>query len=61
MQILMQEECEVSLVDVMTLKNASDILDLALMCNAPGLKDAVFQFISLNLATFLDSRSLYAF
>ncbi|CAG0882573.1 unnamed protein product [Darwinula stevensoni] len=53
-----KEECEVSLVDMMTLKNAPDILDLALMCNAPGLKDAVFQFISLNLASFLDARSL---
>ncbi|CAG0880308.1 unnamed protein product [Darwinula stevensoni] len=56
--ILMQRKCEVRLVNIMTLRNAPYILDLAFMGNAPKLKDAVTEFICLNLASFLDLRSL---
>lgn len=51
----LQEVCENVLSGLLTLKNAVDILEFAVNCNAFHLKTTAMQFISLNLAAMLEN------
>ncbi|KAG9493705.1 hypothetical protein GDO78_001529 [Eleutherodactylus coqui] len=44
--------------DELTLKNAAELLEFAVLYNADQLKVSCFQFIGLNMAALLEARSL---
>ncbi|XP_014289777.1 inhibitor of Bruton tyrosine kinase, partial [Halyomorpha halys] len=54
----LKEICEISLVNVLNLKNAATMLQISFVYNAPQLKRTVMQFISLNLDTLIENRVL---
>ncbi|KAJ8354071.1 hypothetical protein SKAU_G00216380 [Synaphobranchus kaupii] len=54
----LKEMCEVAITENLTLKNAAELLEFAVMYNAEQLKLSCQQFISLNIAALLESRAL---
>ncbi|XP_064198711.1 inhibitor of Bruton tyrosine kinase isoform X1 [Anguilla rostrata] len=54
----LKEMCEVAITENLTLKNAAELLEFAVMYNAEQLKLSCHQFISLNIAALLESRAL---
>lgn len=56
----LKEICEIALVNALNLKNAGIMLQISFVYNAPQLKKAVMQFISLNLDTLIENRVLDA-
>lgn len=60
-QLLMprlKEICELALIELITLKNAAELLELASVYNSPQLKQSCMQFISINLAAIIEAKSL---
>lgn len=56
--IRLKEMCEMALVELLTLKNASELLQLAFVYNAVQLKKACMEYICVNLPAVIESRSL---
>nr|CAI5845111.1 unnamed protein product [Callosobruchus analis] len=56
--IRLKEQCELLLSNLITLKNAVNILAFAHSYNAQKLKHCCMKFIILNMAAFLESRML---
>ncbi|XP_040284626.1 inhibitor of Bruton tyrosine kinase [Bufo bufo] len=56
--VRLKEICEVTLTERLTLKNAAELLEFAALYNADQLKVSCFQFIGLNMAALLESRTL---
>ncbi|XP_036394726.1 inhibitor of Bruton tyrosine kinase isoform X1 [Megalops cyprinoides] len=54
----LKEMCEVAITENLTLKNAAELLEFAVMYNAEQLKLSCQQFIVLNIAALLESRAL---
>ncbi|XP_060778288.1 inhibitor of Bruton tyrosine kinase isoform X2 [Neoarius graeffei] len=54
----LKEICEVAVTENLTLKNAAELLEFAVMYNAEQLKLSCLQFIGLNMAAFLESKAL---
>ncbi|XP_065342837.1 inhibitor of Bruton tyrosine kinase [Cloeon dipterum] len=54
----LKEACECALVASLTLKNASELLQLAFTYNAAQLKLSCMQYISFNLPALIESRGL---
>ncbi|XP_076827712.1 inhibitor of Bruton tyrosine kinase [Brachyhypopomus gauderio] len=54
----LKEMCEVALAENLTLKNASELLEFAVVYSAEQLKLSCLQFIGLNMAAMLESRAL---
>ncbi|KAK3580483.1 hypothetical protein CHS0354_001084 [Potamilus streckersoni] len=54
----LKEICEVALADLITIKNAAELLEFSCVYNASQLKATCQQFISLNLSTILEARAL---
>lgn len=60
-QLLMprlKELCEMALVELITLKNAAELLELASVYNSEQLKKSCMQFISINLAAVIEAKIL---
>ncbi|XP_069830794.1 inhibitor of Bruton tyrosine kinase isoform X2 [Dendropsophus ebraccatus] len=56
--VRLKEMCEVTLTERLTLKNAAELLEFSALYNADQLKVSCFQFIGLNMAALLETRSL---
>lgn len=56
--IRLREMCEVALANLITLKNCTELCQFAHTYNATQLKQFCMEFISLNLCTVLENRSL---
>uniref|UniRef100_A0A4W4HIW7 BTB domain-containing protein n=1 Tax=Electrophorus electricus TaxID=8005 RepID=A0A4W4HIW7_ELEEL len=54
----LKEMCEVALTENLTLKNAAELLEFAVVYSAEQLKLSCLQFIGLNMAAMLESRAL---
>ncbi|XP_061316395.1 inhibitor of Bruton tyrosine kinase isoform X1 [Pezoporus flaviventris] len=54
----LKEICEVAIAEKFTLKNAAELLEFSAMYNAEQLKLSCLQFIVLNMAALLESRTL---
>ncbi|XP_053489601.1 inhibitor of Bruton tyrosine kinase [Ictalurus furcatus] len=54
----LKEICEVAITENLTLKNAADLLEFAVIYNAEQLKLSCLQFIGLNMAALLESKAL---
>ncbi|XP_061919582.1 inhibitor of Bruton tyrosine kinase-like [Entelurus aequoreus] len=54
----LKEMCEVVITENFTLKNAAELLEFATMYNADQLRLSCFQFVGLNMAAVLESKSL---
>ncbi|XP_078617531.1 inhibitor of Bruton tyrosine kinase-like [Branchiostoma floridae x Branchiostoma japonicum] len=54
----LKEMCEVSLVNLITLRNVAELLEFASVFNSQQLKAACTQFICLNMAPLLEARCL---
>lgn len=54
----LKELCEVALSQLLTLRNAAQMLNLSCVYNASQLKQCVMEFVCLNLPAFLENRSL---
>lgn len=56
--VRLREICEVTLCNLLSYKNAVQLLTMASLYNAEKLKIVAMKFISLNLCAFLESKSL---
>ncbi|XP_074539760.1 inhibitor of Bruton tyrosine kinase isoform X2 [Halichoeres trimaculatus] len=54
----LKEMCEVVITENLTLKNAAELLEFAVMYNAEQLKLSCLQFIVLNIGALLESKAL---
>uniref|UniRef100_A0A8C2SYE3 Inhibitor of Bruton tyrosine kinase n=1 Tax=Coturnix japonica TaxID=93934 RepID=A0A8C2SYE3_COTJA len=54
----LKEICEVAIAEKLTLKNAAELLEFSAMYNAEQLKLSCLQFIGLNMAALLETRTL---
>lgn len=54
----LSEMCQVALANMITLRNCTELCQFAHTYNAFQLKDCCMQFISLNLSSILENRSL---
>uniref|UniRef100_A0A8V5H903 Inhibitor of Bruton tyrosine kinase n=1 Tax=Melopsittacus undulatus TaxID=13146 RepID=A0A8V5H903_MELUD len=54
----LKEICEVAIAEKLTLKNAAELLEFSAMYSAEQLKLSCLQFIVLNMAALLESRTL---
>ncbi|XP_072535963.1 inhibitor of Bruton tyrosine kinase [Salminus brasiliensis] len=54
----LKEMCEVTITENLTLKNAAELLEFAVVYNAEQLKLSCLQFIGLNMAAMLESKAL---
>ncbi|KAG9276324.1 inhibitor of Bruton tyrosine kinase [Astyanax mexicanus] len=54
----LKEMCEVTITENLTLKNAAELLEFAVVYNAEQLKLSCLQFIVLNMAAMLESKAL---
>ncbi|XP_013381620.1 inhibitor of Bruton tyrosine kinase-like [Lingula anatina] len=54
----LRQMCEVALAQLISLKNAAELLEFASVYNASQLKLTCQQFITLNIAAILEARSL---
>lgn len=54
----LREMCEISLSNLITLKNCTEICQFAHTYNASQLKQCCMEYISLNIASILENRSL---
>ncbi|XP_075980998.1 inhibitor of Bruton tyrosine kinase [Anticarsia gemmatalis] len=54
----LREMCEVALANMITLKNCTELCQFAHTYNATQLKQCCMEFISLNLCSVLENRSL---
>ncbi|XP_077287148.1 inhibitor of Bruton tyrosine kinase [Arctopsyche grandis] len=54
----MREMCEVALSNLVTLKNVTEIIQIADTYNCPQLKKCCMEYISLNLSNLLETKSL---
>ncbi|KAK3551005.1 hypothetical protein QTP70_011527 [Hemibagrus guttatus] len=54
----LKEICEVVITENLTLKNAAELLEFAVMYNAEQLKLSCLQFIVLNMTALLESKAL---
>lgn len=54
----LKEICEVTITENLTLKNAAELLEFAVMYNAEQLKLSCLQFIVLNMSALLESKAL---
>ncbi|XP_053350018.1 inhibitor of Bruton tyrosine kinase [Clarias gariepinus] len=54
----LKEICEVAITENLTLKNAGELLEFAVMYNAEQLKLSCLQFIGLNMASLLELKAL---
>ncbi|XP_062847377.1 inhibitor of Bruton tyrosine kinase isoform X2 [Trichomycterus rosablanca] len=54
----LKEMCEVIITENLTLKNAAELLEFAVMYSAEQLKLSCLQFIGLNMAAMLESKAL---
>ncbi|KAB5586398.1 hypothetical protein PHYPO_G00001130 [Pangasianodon hypophthalmus] len=54
----LKEICEVAITENLTLKNAAELLEFAVMYSADQLKLSCLQFIGLNMAALLESKAL---
>lgn len=54
----LREMCEVALANLITLKNCSELCQFAHTYNAVQLKQCCMEYISLNLCSILESKSL---
>uniref|UniRef100_A0A669EKQ5 Inhibitor of Bruton tyrosine kinase n=1 Tax=Oreochromis niloticus TaxID=8128 RepID=A0A669EKQ5_ORENI len=54
----LKEMCEVVITENLTLKNAAELLEFAIMYNAEQLKLSCLQFIVLNMAALLESNGV---
>uniref|UniRef100_A0A803XZW9 Inhibitor of Bruton tyrosine kinase n=1 Tax=Meleagris gallopavo TaxID=9103 RepID=A0A803XZW9_MELGA len=54
----LKEICEVAIAEKLTLKNAAELLEFSAMYNADQLKLSCMQFIGLNMAALLETRTL---
>lgn len=54
----MREMCEVALSNLITLKNVTEIIQIADTYNCPQLKKCCMEYISLNLSNLLETKSL---
>ncbi|XP_067126093.1 inhibitor of Bruton tyrosine kinase [Centruroides vittatus] len=52
--------CELTLVDLITLKNAAELLEISFVYNAPQLKVACMEYICINLPAILENGYLNA-
>uniref|UniRef100_A0A4W4HHR7 BTB domain-containing protein n=1 Tax=Electrophorus electricus TaxID=8005 RepID=A0A4W4HHR7_ELEEL len=55
----LKEMCEVALTENLTLKNAAELLEFAVVYSAEQLKLSCLQFIGLNMAAMLESSLSY--
>ncbi|XP_070564360.1 inhibitor of Bruton tyrosine kinase-like [Ptychodera flava] len=54
----LKDICQVTLAELITLRNVAELLEFSSLYNALQLKRTCNQFINLNLATLLDMRTL---
>ncbi|KFM65426.1 Inhibitor of Bruton tyrosine kinase, partial [Stegodyphus mimosarum] len=54
----LKEICEMALVELITLKNSVELLELSYIYNAFQLKRSCMQFICINLAAIIEARGL---
>ncbi|KAL6488863.1 hypothetical protein MHYP_G00026040 [Metynnis hypsauchen] len=54
----LKEMCEVAVSENLTLKNAAELLEFAVVYNAEQLKLSCLQFIAINMAAMLESKAL---
>ncbi|KAI4904062.1 hypothetical protein NFI96_033883 [Prochilodus magdalenae] len=54
----LKEICEVAISENLTLKNAAELLEFAVVYNAEQLKLSCLQFIGINMAAMLDYKAL---
>lgn len=54
----LREMCEVALANMITLKNCTELCQFAHTYNATQLKQCCMEFISINLSSILENRSL---
>uniref|UniRef100_A0AAR2IQ64 BTB domain-containing protein n=1 Tax=Pygocentrus nattereri TaxID=42514 RepID=A0AAR2IQ64_PYGNA len=54
----LKEMCEVAVSENLTLKNAAELLEFAVVYNAEQLKLSCLQFIAINMGAMLESKAL---
>ncbi|XP_023939294.2 inhibitor of Bruton tyrosine kinase [Bicyclus anynana] len=54
----LREMCEIALANLITLKNCTELCQFAHTYNASQLKQSCMEFISLNISSILENRSL---